>query len=132
MSVSLAKCRLRPLLLATCLGALLGVPAQAAGDPGKNGSVILRMCKSADKVKALSVMCHSYLDGYLDAAQHFDQGRAAFCLAEGDRKRASAAVVAWIEAHPESLNLPAAEVLQRALAAHFPCRGGPARTRRPD
>ena len=100
---------------------LLCAPAQAGDGHGKNGSVILRMCKSADKVKALSVMCHSYLDGYLDAARHYGKGRAAFCLAEGERKRAPAAVVEWIEAHPESLNQPAAEVLQRALAAHFPC-----------
>ena len=67
------------------------------------------MCKSSDKVKALSVMCHSYLDGYIDAAKHYGKGRAAFCLAEGDRKRVPAAIVEWIEAHPESLNQSAAE-----------------------
>jgi len=32
-------------------------------------------------------------------------------------------LVEWIEAHPESLTQPAAEVLQKALAEHFPCKG---------
>ena len=122
---------MRPSLLSRrrCLSAVLwmaaalvcGMPAHASETHAKNGSVILRMCKSADVVKALSVMCHSYLDGYLDAARHFEKGRVVFCLSEDDRKRAAAAVVEWIEAHPQSLDQPAAEVLQRALAARFPC-----------
>lgn len=132
MFASIVTCRIRSTLLAACLGALLCVPAQAGDSHAKSGSVILRMCKSADKVKTLSVMCHSYLDGYLDAAQHFGKGGVAFCLAEGDHKRAPAAVVEWIEAHPESLSQPAAQVLQRALAAHFPCKGGSVRGARRD
>jgi len=32
-------------------------------------------------------------------------------------------LVEWIETHPESLTQPAAEVLQKALAEHFPCKG---------
>lgn len=112
-----------PVVLSFGAGLLLSAQAQASDSHGRNGSVILRMCKSADRVKMLSVMCQGYLDGYLDAARHYGKGKAPFCLGEGDRQRLPAAVVAWIESHPESLGQPAAEVLQRALAENFPCRG---------
>ena len=32
-------------------------------------------------------------------------------------------VVAWIEAHPESLTQPGVDVLRQALAEAFPCKG---------
>lgn len=114
-----------PLPALLCAGiALLGsTPAVGGEAHGKTGSVILRMCLGADKVKSLSVMCHSYLDGYLDGAQHAGAGKAGYCVTDVDRKRMPTAVVEWIGAHPESLNEPAAEVLQKALAAHFPCKG---------
>ncbi|MBW8330175.1 MAG: hypothetical protein K0M48_13800 [Thiobacillus sp.] len=85
--------------------------------------MILRMCKSADKVRALSVMCNSYLDGYTDAAHYYGKGKAAFCLDARDRSVAPGALVQWIEAHPESLTQPAVEVLQKALTEKFPCKG---------
>lgn len=113
-----------PACLSVWLGLFFCVPAQANELHGRNGSVILRMCKSADTVKTLSVMCHSYLDGYVDAAHHYGKGKAAFCLDARDRNVAPGALVAWIDAHPESLTQPAAEVMQQALAARFPCKGG--------
>lgn len=123
MPASSRCARLLLALLCGGTGALGITHAQASEAHGKNGSVILRMCQSADKVKSLSVMCHSYLDGYLDAAQHHAPGKTGHCLTDADRKRAPAAVVEWIGAHPEALNLPAGEVLHQALAAHFPCKG---------
>lgn len=122
MRASVASPRLLSAILSAGIGLFVCVQAQAGESHGKSGSVILRMCKSADTVKALSVMCHSYLDGYIDAATHYGKGRAAFCLADDDRKRAPGTIVKWIEAHPESLSQPAVEVLQRALAENFPCR----------
>jgi len=110
-------------ILSLWVGLFLVVDAQASGSQEKNGSVILRMCKSADRVKTLSVMCHSYLDGYIDAAHHYGKGKAAFCLDDHDRMKAPRALVAWIGAHPESLIQPAGEVMQQALTAHFPCKG---------
>jgi len=110
-------------ILSLWVGLFLVVDAQASGSQEKNGSVILRMCKSADRVKTLSVMCHSYLDGYIDAAHHYGKGKAAFCLDDHDRMKAPRALVAWIGAHPESLTQPAGEVMQQALTAHFPCKG---------
>jgi len=112
-----------PTLLSVWLGLFFCVPAQASELHGRNGSVILRMCKSADTVKTLSVMCHSYLDGYIDAAHHYGKGKAAFCLDARDRNVAPRALVEWIDAHPESLTQPAVKVLQQALAARFPCKG---------
>jgi hypothetical protein len=117
------KSRFLPALLFVWLGLFLCMPAQASEPHGKNGSVILRMCKSADTVKTLSVMCHSYLDGYIDAAHHYGKGKAAFCLDARDRNVAPGVLVEWIDAHPESLTQPAAEVMQQALAARFPCKG---------
>jgi hypothetical protein len=113
-----------PGLLAIGAGLLLVLPAHAAAPRGNDGSVILRMCKGADKVKTLSVMCHSYLDGYLDAAHHYGKGKAAFCLGDGGRQKVPGALVEWIDAHPESLTQPAGEVLQKALAQRFPCTHG--------
>jgi hypothetical protein len=121
-SIVIKPRRSAPAILSILAGLFLVMDAQAGALPGKNGSVLLRMCKSADTVKMLSVMCHSYLDGYIDAAHHHDKGKAAFCLGDNDRKTAPDKLVAWIEAHPESLTQPASEVLQQALARHFPCK----------
>lgn len=118
-----ANPRFLPALLSVWVGLLLSVDAQAGDFQGKDGSVILRMCKSGDTVKTLSVMCHSYLDGFLDAAHHYDKGKPAFCLDAGDRKKAPAVLVEWIGVHPEALSRPAGAVMQQALTAHFPCKG---------
>lgn len=109
-------CRYFTLLLAALL---LSAPHAFAS--GNDGSVVLRMCRGADKVKALSVMCHSYLNGFIDGAHHF--GKVPFCLEDGDKEKAPGALVAWITAHPESQTQPAGAVLQKALSEHFPCKG---------
>lgn len=118
-----AKPRCFPPLVAASLGLFLCLPAHAANPHDKNGSVLLRMCKSGDTVKMLSVMCRSYLDGYIDAAHHYGKGKAAFCLDAADRNVAPGELVQWIDAHPAALAQPAVEVLQQALAERFPCVG---------
>lgn len=111
--------------LAILCAGLFGVgPAEAGVFQGNDGSVILRMCKGADKVRALSVMCHSYLNGYIDASQHFGRGKAAFCLGEGDKEKAPDALVTWLSAHPDAQSQPAGAAVQKALAERFPCQGG--------
>lgn len=98
--------------------------AQGVSASGSDGSVVLRMCRGADKVKALSVMCHSYLNGFIDGAHFYAKdGKAPFCLGEGDKEKAPGALVAWISAHPESQSQPAGAVMQKALSEHFPCKG---------
>lgn len=113
--------RLLPALLSAMLFAFS--PARAGVVQDNNGSVILRMCKSGDKVKILSVMCRSYINGHIDAAQHYGKGKPPFCISHDDREQAPAALVTWIEAHPESQSRPAGEVLQKALAERFACAG---------
>jgi hypothetical protein len=105
------------------LGLMVSTHLQAAALPVNDGSVILRMCKGADKVKALSVMCHSYLNGYIDGAHHFGKGKVAFCLGAGDKEKVPSALVAWIDANQTALKQPAGAVLQQALTASFPCKG---------
>lgn len=122
MSAIVAPSRLLPFVLSAAFSLLACPPVQASAQDN-TGSVLLRMCKSGDKVKMLSLMCRSYFNGHVDAAQHYGKGKTAFCLGDNDREQAPAAVVAWIEAHPESLRQPAAEVLHKALSERFPCKG---------
>lgn len=111
-----------PAVLACLL--MLAAPAKAMASQANDGSVVLRMCKGADKVRSLSVMCHSYLNGYLDGARHYAKdGKLSFCLGEGDKEKAPAALVDWITAHPETQTQPAGAVLHKALTETFPCKG---------
>jgi hypothetical protein len=103
-------------------GLFLCASAQAGDTQVTDGSVILRMCKGADSVKILSVMCLSYINGFTDAAHYYGKGKAAFCLGTEERKMAPGIVVKWIEAHPQAMTEPAAEVLQQALSAQFSCK----------
>ena len=117
------KFALPPLVPNLFLLVLLAVagPSRATGN---DGSVVLRMCRGADKVKALSVMCHSYLNGFIDGAHHYGRdGKVSFCLGEGDKEKAPGALVDWIAAHPEAQTQPAGAVLQKALTERFPCKG---------
>jgi hypothetical protein len=122
MQTIAVQSRLLPLILSVWMGLFLFVDAQASEVQGKDGSVILRMCKGAENVRILSVMCHGYLDGYLDASLHYGKGKAVFCLGPDDKKKAPGVLVEWIEAHPDALKQPAAEVMHKALTAHFPCK----------
>lgn len=113
------------LLMSLVVAPSVGVGSALAGEmQGNDGSVILRMCKGADKVRALSVMCHSYLNGYLDGAHHYGKNKVAFCLAAGDKEKVPSALVEWIDAHLDAQKQPAGAVLQQVLTARFPCKGG--------
>lgn len=104
------------------------VPGLAlAAEPGeKNGAALLAMCKGADQVRALSVMCHSYTNGFIDATMHHakrTRSPPAFCLGTQDRARLPGVLVDWLAAHPEGHKQLAAQVLHQALVANFPCPG---------
>lgn len=104
------------------LSVLSGPPVTAAATPqGNDGNFVLRMCKGADKVKALSVMCHSYLNGFIDGAHHY--GKIGYCLEEGDKEKVPGALVDWITAHPDAQSQPAGVVLHKALSEKFACKG---------
>ncbi len=108
----------RRLFLGLLCGLCLGT-AGAAEAPAQSGASLLAMCKGADRVRTLAVMCHSYVNGFIDAAGHY--GRPAFCLSAADHARVPRAVADWLGAHPEHLKQPAAAALHKALAASFPC-----------
>lgn len=118
MNRLLFACRTLLILLPLMAGLLASASASATGN---DGSVVLRMCKGADKVKALSVMCHSYLNGFIDGAHHY--GKVGYCLEEGDKEKAPGALVDWITAHPDAQSQPAGLVLHRALSEKFACKG---------
>ncbi len=109
--------------LALCIALLFSGHSRAATIQANDGSVILRMCKGAEKVRALSVMCHSYLNGYIDAAHYFGKGKTHFCLEAGDKEQLPGVLVAWLDTHPASLSQPAGAVLQTVLSARFACKG---------
>lgn len=106
------------------LAALTATPT--AGAAGHDGTAILRMCQGADKVKSLSVMCHSYLNGYLDTTAWHDREakgkRAPFCLGAGDKEKLPGKLVLWLRAHPAEHAKPAPEILGKVLRDLFPCR----------
>lgn len=87
----------------------------------QTGENLLRMCNGADKVKMLGMMCHSYLNGYIDTAQYYDKG-GHFCLGEGDKQRLPVVVITWMHAHPDHFSKPAPEALGKLLAENYPCR----------
>lgn len=121
MNPTLRPARSFPHLLAA---PVLLLSASTAFASGNDGGMVLRMCRGADKVKALSVMCHSYLNGFMDGARHYGKdGKTPFCLGEGDKEKAPGALVDWIDAHPESQTQPAGAVLNKVLSERFPCKG---------
>lgn len=93
----------------------------AESAPGRTGEAVLKMCQGADKVKALSVMCHNYFNGFLDASEHLSGKKKPYCLGSGDKENLPAALVAWMDGHPEALKLGAGEALSRMLADRHPC-----------
>jgi hypothetical protein len=99
---------------------LVASPANASPNKGRDGRALLQMCKGADKVRALGVMCHSYVNGYLDTVAQL--GKSSFCFKETDKELVPPMLVLWLNAHPEQLTLPAPEVLSRVFAANYPCK----------
>lgn len=102
--------------------ALALAPGAQAAYKGLDGTALLRMCQGADKVRALSVMCHNYLNGYLDAAHHFNS-QPGFCLGDGDKEKLPTGLVFWLAGHADKQKLPAGQVVELALKNLHPCKG---------
>ncbi|TCS74057.1 hypothetical protein EDC61_101281 [Sulfuritortus calidifontis] len=98
----------------------------AVAETGQNGASLLQMCRGAGKVQVLSVMCHSYANGFIEATRfHAGNGAKpgrAFCLSEADHARLPGEIVTWLQAHPEQAKQPAAAVLNEVLVNRFPCK----------
>jgi hypothetical protein len=108
--------------LAVLLAALAPLAhAEMAGHAIQTGDGLVKMCNGADKVKALSMMCHSYLNGYIDTAMVYDK-KALFCLGAGDKQRLPVVVITWLNAHPDHLGKPAPVALGKLLVENYPCK----------
>lgn len=99
------------------------MPSQAStpAHTVQTGEGLLKMCQGADRVKALAMMCHSYLNGYLDTT-FYSSKPGRFCLGPGGKERLPTLTVTWLKAHPEAMKTPAPEALGKVLAEHYPCR----------
>ena len=112
------------MMLLICGLSCLSFTAAASPVAGRSGDAILKMCQGAERVRALSVMCHNYLNGFLDASAYTSRhgkGGAKFCLDEGDKQHIPATLVTWMRAHPDALKQDAGAALNRMLADSYPC-----------
>jgi hypothetical protein len=72
-------------------------------------------------VQALSIMCHNYINGYLDAVAN-GQRKGKLCFGKGDTERIPPESVIWLKAHPDYMKRPAPEALDRLLSEKFSCK----------
>ena len=110
----------RGIILGLFCGLSMGTASGAEG-PAQSGASLLAMCKGADRVRTLAVMCHSYVNGFIDAAGHYGNPAPAFCLSAADHSRVPAVIVDWLGSNPDHLKQPAAVALHKTLSANFPC-----------
>lgn len=114
---------LGPLKARWSLALALAMPAAASAEyRGLEAGALMQMCRGADKARALSVMCHNYLNGYLDAAHHFNP-RPGFCLQPGDKEKLPDGLVLWLARHADKQRLPASQAMELALKELYPCKG---------
>lgn len=108
------------LLVLFLLGySVAGIAAQ--GHVAQSGEGLLKMCNRVDQVKMLGMMCHSYLNGYIDNAIYAGKP-SRFCIGAGDKEQLPRAIVLWFAAHPDHLKKPAPDVLAQMLPEKFPCK----------
>jgi len=124
----ISRCLHAAFIVVACVLGIPGAGLGHASTQGFDGSVLLRTCQAAAQVKALSVICQTYINGFLDTTAYDESGRAkpapSFCLAEPDKERLPTVVVVWLNAHPEYLKQPAPAALRSALSDNFPCKTG--------
>ncbi|MFA5083472.1 MAG: Rap1a/Tai family immunity protein [Hydrogenophilaceae bacterium] len=101
--------------------ALSGSVAATTEHSVQTGEGLMKMCNGADRIKMLGMMCHSYLNGYIDTASFYGKG-GRFCLGSGDKQRLPVVVITWLNAHPDHLHKPAPEAIGKLLADNYPCR----------
>lgn len=108
----------RWVILGLAWGLFTGTASGAEG-PAQSGASLLAMCKGADRVRTLAVMCHSYVNGFIDAAGLY--GKPAYCLSAADHSRVPGAISDWLGANQGYLKQPAAVALHKTLSESFPC-----------
>ncbi len=101
---------------------LSSTPAQA--NP-QDGTSLLGMCNGADKARSLAVMCHSYTNGYLEAANYYamkHHGKPLFCVDEKRKKMIPLLIASRIKADPELKKQPATVILHTLFSQNFACK----------
>lgn len=99
----------------------VSAPAEQAGHAMQTGEGLMRMCFGAASVQALSIMCHNYINGYLDAVAA-GQRAGKLCFGVGDTERLPPNLVTWLNAHKDYMKKPAPDVLDRVISERFPCK----------
>ena len=111
--------------LAATLAALLLSSQPAQANP-QDGTGLLGMCNGADKVRSLAVMCHSYTNGYIEAANYYalkQHGKPLFCVDEKRKKMIPLLIASRIKADPELKKQPATAILHTLFSQNFACKG---------
>ncbi len=83
------------------------------------------MCNGADKVRSLTVMCHSYTNGYVEAANHYamkQHGKLMFCVDEKRKKMIPLLITSHIKADPKLKKQPATAILHTLFSQNFACK----------
>lgn len=91
------------------------------------GADLVELCgageASTEALQAVS-FCYGFLEGVYNVHEALaaSDGIRLVCPPEGTTREAAAATfVAWSEAHPDSLDQPALDVVFRSWMADFPC-----------
>jgi hypothetical protein len=112
----------RALIVAlACMSLPVTASAEQAGHTMQTGEGLMRMCFGAITVQSLSIMCHNYINGYLDAVAS-GQRKGQLCFGKGDTERLPPESIIWLKAHPDYMKRPAPEALDRVLSEKFACR----------
>lgn len=95
----------------------------APKDP-ETGAYLLEQCRKASDMKSAErwnrEFCVGFVSGYVEG--HRQAGGDAFCLPEdASTGKMVSAVVHYLEAHSEALDLPRGEALAAALRDRYPC-----------
>lgn len=90
-----------------------------------NGAALLNMCSETAKVRTLAVMCHSYTNGYIDAANFYaikKNGKPLFCLPANSKKHIPMLITSRISAIPSLKSQPATDILHKIFSQNFACK----------
>ncbi len=115
----------RPKSHILAFAALALFPVLAMAEGTQDGTTLMGMCNGADKVRSLAVMCHSYTNGYIDAANFYatkHQGKPLFCVDEKRKKMIPLLIASRIKADPALKNQPAAAILHTIFSQNFACK----------
>ena len=100
-------------------------PAITLAEGTQTGASLMGMCNGGDKVRSLAVMCHSYTNGYIDAANYYavkQHGKPLFCIDEKRKKRVPLLITSRIKAQPALTKEPATAILHTLFSQNFACK----------